>query len=98
MVVLQLREKMYSAALNMTARRRIATTYRLDSWVTDQLVDLANQANESVNAYVEKILFEHCLSKLPESEKVEPLGDQRRKATKRGLKIIDSGNEEPKTH
>lgn len=84
---------MYNALELMTARRRISTTYRLDSWVTDQLVDLANQANESVNSYVEKILFEHCLSKLPEGERVEPLGDQRRKATKRGLKIIDGSKE-----
>ena len=77
----------------MNARKRIATTYRLDNWVTDQLVDLADQADESVNAYVEKILFEHCVSKLPKSEKIEPLGDQRRKAAKRGSKIADDSDE-----
>jgi len=75
-------------------RRRIATTYRLDSWVTDQLVDLANQTGESVNSYVEKILFEHCNSKLSEDKRVQPLGDQRRRATKRGLKIVQSQDDE----
>ncbi len=75
-------------------RRRIATTYRLDSWVTDQLVDLSDQAGESVNSYVEKILFEHCNSKLPEDKRVQPLGDQRRRASKRGLKIVQSQDED----
>ncbi|WP_414541674.1 hypothetical protein [Nostoc sp. CCY0012] len=73
----------------MTKRRRIATTYRLDSWVTDQLVDLANEAGESVNAYVEKVLFKHCIDNLPEDDRVEPLGDQRRRASKRGLKLVE---------
>ncbi|MBE9038604.1 hypothetical protein [aff. Roholtiella sp. LEGE 12411] len=80
---------MYSEILEMTKRRRIATTYRLDSWVTDQLVDLANEAGESVNAYVEKVLFKHCIDNLPKDDKVEPLGDQRRRASKRGLKLVE---------
>jgi hypothetical protein len=66
-------------------RRRIATTYRLDSWVTDQLVDLANLKDESVNAYVERLLFEHCNGQMPDDKKTSPLGDQRRRATKRGI-------------
>ncbi|MEH1922177.1 hypothetical protein [Nostoc sp.] len=70
----------------MTERRRLSTTYRLDSWVTDQLVDLAAQADESVNAYVEKILYAHCIKNLPEDRHIEPLGDLRRTATKRGDK------------
>ncbi|BAY96022.1 hypothetical protein NIES3275_80990 (plasmid) [Microchaete diplosiphon NIES-3275] len=77
----------------MPERRRIATTYRLDTWVTDNLVDLAEQAGESVNAYVEKVLFKHCIENLPEDKRVEPLGDQRRKATKRGLKVVGKKND-----
>lgn len=80
---------MYSEIIQMSNRRRIATTYRLDTWVTDNLVDLAEQADESVNAYVEQILFNHCIEKLPDEKKVDPLGDQRRKAVKRGLRIVE---------
>lgn len=76
----------------MSERKRIATTYRLDTLITDSLVDLANEAGESVNAYVEKVLYEHCNSKLPAEKQFEPLGDQRRRASKRGLKVV--GKEE----
>ncbi|MBW4505640.1 MAG: hypothetical protein KME64_03905 [Scytonematopsis contorta HA4267-MV1] len=74
----------------MSERKRIATTYRLDTLITDNLVDLANDAGESVNAYVERILYEHCNAKLPLEKQFEPLGDQRRRASKRGLKVVKS--------
>ncbi len=76
--------------INMSERKRIATTYRLDTLITDNLVDLANDAGESVNAYVERILYEHCNAKLPLEKQFEPLGDQRRRASKRGLKVVKS--------
>jgi hypothetical protein len=74
--------------IDMSERKRIATTYRLDTLITDSLVDLANEAGESVNAYVEKILYEHCNARLPIEKRFEPLGDQRRRASKRGLKVV----------
>jgi hypothetical protein len=80
--------------INMVERKRIATTYRIDSLITDSLVDLAHEAGESVNAYVEKILYEHCNAKLSPEKQFEPLGDQRRRAKKRGLKIVENGEGE----
>jgi hypothetical protein len=74
--------------LNMSERKRIATTYRLDTLITDNLVDLANEAGESVNSYVEKILYEHCIAKLPPEKWFDSLGDQRRRASKRGVEAV----------
>jgi hypothetical protein len=79
--------------LNMSERKRIATTYRLDTLITDNLVDLANEAGESVNAYVEKILYEHCNANLPPEKQFKPLGDQRRRASKRNLRVLKSKEE-----